>query len=86
MLDTVQPEKQNKTNDLKQQGKEKTYKKKITLDPVQAEQQNKTNDPKQKRNRKHTGGRLCGTQCNQSSRTKQMTQNNKEKGKYSCIK
>ncbi len=47
MLDTVQPEFQNKTNDPKQQGKEKTYKQKIMLDTVQPEQQKKTNDLKQ---------------------------------------
>ena len=47
MLDTVQPEFQNKTNDPKQQGKEKTYKQKIILDTVQPEQQKKTNDLKQ---------------------------------------
>ena len=39
MLDTVQPEQQNKTNDPKQQGKVKTYKQKIMLDKVQPEQQ-----------------------------------------------
>ena len=47
MLDTVQPEQQNKTNDLKQQGKEKTYEQKIMLDTLQPEQQNKPNDLKQ---------------------------------------
>ena len=46
MLDTVQLEQQNKTNDLKQQGKEKTYRQKIMLDRVQTEQQKKTNDRK----------------------------------------
>ena len=35
MLDTVQPVQQNKTNEPKQQGKEKTYKQKIMLDTVQ---------------------------------------------------
>ena len=44
MLETVQPEQQNKTNDLKPQGKGKTFKHKIMLDTVQPEQQNKTND------------------------------------------
>ncbi len=47
MLDTVQPEQQNKTNDLKEQGKEKSYRQKTMLDTVQPEQLNKTNDPKQ---------------------------------------
>ena len=47
MLDTVHPEQQNITYDLKQPGKEKTYKQKIMLDTMQPEQQNKTNDPKQ---------------------------------------
>ena len=53
MLDTVQPVQQNKTNEPKQQGKEKTYKQKIMLDRVQPEQQNKTNDPKKTRNREN---------------------------------
>ena len=47
MLDTVEPDQQKKTNDLKQQGKEKTYRQKIMLDRLQPEQQNKTNDLKQ---------------------------------------
>ena len=47
MLDTMQPEQQNKTNDLKQQEKKETYKPNITLDTVQPEQQNKTIDLKQ---------------------------------------
>ena len=47
MLDTVQPEQQNKTNDLKQQGKEKTYEQKIMQDTEQPQQQNKTYDLKQ---------------------------------------
>ena len=46
MLDTVQPEQQNKTNDLKQ-GKEKTYEQKIMQDTEQPQQQNKTYDLKQ---------------------------------------
>ena len=37
MLDRVQPEKQNKTNDPKQQAKEKTYKQKIMLETVNPE-------------------------------------------------
>ena len=52
MMDTVQPDQQNKTNDLEQQGKEKTYRQKIMLDTVQLELQIKTNDPKQKEKRK----------------------------------
>ena len=53
MLDTVQPEKQNKTNDPKLQGKGKTFKCKIMQDTVQPEWQNKkTNDLKQKGNEK----------------------------------
>ena len=47
MLDTVQPEQQNKTNDLKQQGKEKTYEQKTMQDTEQPQQQNKTYDLKQ---------------------------------------
>ena len=47
MLDTAQPELQNKANDPKQQGKEKKYMQKKMLDSVQIEQQNKTNDLKQ---------------------------------------
>ena len=47
MLDTVQPEQQKKTNDLKLKRKEKTYELKIMLDAVQPELQNKTSDPKQ---------------------------------------
>ena len=43
-----------KKNDLKQQGKEKTYKQKIMLYTVQLAQQNKTNDPKNKEKKKHT--------------------------------
>ncbi len=57
MLDTVQPEKQDKTNDPKQQGKEKTYKQKIMLDTVQPEQQNKQMIRNNKEKRKHTGRR-----------------------------
>ena len=34
-MDTVQPELQNKPNDLKQFGKEKTFRQKIKLDTVQ---------------------------------------------------
>ena len=34
MLDTVQPEYQKKTNDLKQQRKEKTYEQKLMLETV----------------------------------------------------
>ena len=41
MLDTFQPEQQNKTCDQKQQGKEKTYKQKIMLDIVQPQQKTK---------------------------------------------
>ena len=47
MLKTVQLEQQNKTNDPKQKGKEKTYRQKIIVDVVQPEQQNITNDLKQ---------------------------------------
>ncbi len=47
MLGSVQQEQQKKTNDLKQQRKEKIYKQKIMLDTVQTEQQKKTNDLKQ---------------------------------------
>ena len=57
MLDTVQPEKQNKTNDPKQQGKEKTQRQKIMLDSVQPVQHNKTSDPKRQGKRKHTSRR-----------------------------
>ena len=57
MLDIVQPEQQNKTNDLKQQGKEKTFKQKIMLETVPPEQQNKTYDLKNKENKKHTSRR-----------------------------
>ena len=57
MLDTFQPEQQNKTFDQKQQGKEKTYKQKIMLDIVQPEQKNKTNDLKHKEKRKYTSRR-----------------------------
>ena len=46
MLDTVQPEQQNKTNYPKQQGKGKTYKQKVMLDSVQPKQQKKTIDLK----------------------------------------
>ena len=52
MLDTVEPEQQNKTYDPKPQGKEKTHKQKILLDIGQLEKQNKTNDPKQQENEK----------------------------------
>ena len=41
MLDTVQREQQNKTNEPKQQGKEKTYRQKIMLNSVKPEQQEK---------------------------------------------
>ena len=37
MLDTEQQEQEKKTNDLKQQRKEKIYKQKIKLDTVQQE-------------------------------------------------
>ena len=47
MMDIVQPVWQNKTNDLKQQAKQKTNKQKIMLDTVHPKQQNKTNDLKQ---------------------------------------
>ena len=57
MLDTFQPEQQNKTFDQKQQGKEKTYKQKIMLDIVQPEQKNKTNDLKYKEKRKYASRR-----------------------------
>ncbi len=57
MLDTFQPEQQNKTYDQKQQGKEKTDKLKLMLDIVQPEQKNKTNDLKHKEKRKHTSRR-----------------------------
>ena len=53
MMDTVQPDQQNKTNDLEQQGKEKTYRQKIMLDTVQLEQQNKTNNSKTTRKREN---------------------------------
>ncbi len=38
---------QNITNDLKEQGNEKTYKQKIMLDTEQPKQLDKTNNPKQ---------------------------------------
>ena len=57
MLDTVQPEQQNKTNDPKQQGKEKIQRQKIMLDSVQPVQHNKTSDPKRQGKRKHTSRR-----------------------------
>ena len=57
MLETVQPEQPNKTNDPKQQGKEKTCREKIMLDTVQPEQQNKTMIRNDKEKRKHTSRR-----------------------------
>ena len=55
MMDTVQPEKQKKTNDPKQQGKEKAYGHKIMLDKVQPEQQEKKMIRNNQENRKYTG-------------------------------
>ena len=77
MLDTVQPEQQNKTNDLKQQGKEKTYKQKIMQYTVQPEQQKKTNDLKEQGK-----GKTYMQKIILDSLQPQMIQNNKEKWKH----
>ena len=53
MLDTVQPEQQNKTNVLKQQGKGKTSKQKSMLDREYTQQQKQTNDPKIRKGKTH---------------------------------
>ena len=82
MLDTVQSEQQNITNDLKQLGKEKTYKQKIMLDTVQQGWQNKTNDLKQQGKEKTYMQKTMLDKCSQSSRTKQMIRNDKEKRKH----
>ncbi len=72
MLGTVQLEQQNKTNEPKQQGKEKTNKQKIMLDTVQPEKGNKTNDPKLQGIGKTFKYKISRTQCSQSGRTKPM--------------
>ena len=72
MLGTVQLEQQNKTNESKQQGKEKTNKQKIMLDTVQPEKGNKTNDPKLQGKGKTFKYKIGRTQCSQSGRTKPM--------------
>ena len=46
MLDTVQPEQQNKTNDPKQHGKEKTYQKEDNAGQRAARVAEQKNDPK----------------------------------------
>ena len=57
MLDAVQPEQQKKTNELKLQRNQKTYRQKIMKDTAQPEQQNKTNDLKPQEKEKNTSRR-----------------------------
>ena len=71
MLDTVQPEQQNKTNYPKQQGKEKTFRQKIMLDTLQPVHK-KYREEKRKKHK-------VMLDCSQSYRQKQIRENNQAK-------